>query len=130
MDRAQLQAWVEAYERAWRTAGVAPLRDLFAEDATYQAAPFDDPIAGLPAIEVFWEAEREGPDEVFTMTSEIVAVEGRVGVVRLEVTYGDPVTDRFRDLWIVETDDDGRCVAFEEWPFFPEHGRVPSPAPA
>jgi len=37
-----------------------------------------------------WDAEREGPDEVFKLTSEIVAVEGDTGVVRVEVVYGDP----------------------------------------
>ena len=64
--------WIAAYESAWRTAGTAPLGRLFTEDATYQAAPFDEPLAGVGAIARFWEDEREGPDEVFTLTSEIM----------------------------------------------------------
>ncbi len=35
--------------------------------ATYRAAPFAEPVIGLAAIAAFWEAEREGPDEPFTL---------------------------------------------------------------
>jgi hypothetical protein len=59
------------------------------------------------------------PDEVFALVWEPVAVEGDVGVARIEVRYGDPPTRVSRDLWIVTLDHDGRCTAFEEWPFFP-----------
>ena len=121
----ELQGWVDRYEQAWRSQGTDALTALFAREATYLADPFAEPIAGLEAIAAFWEAEREGPDEVFEMRSEIIAVDGRVGVVRLEVTYGEPVDVRYRDLWIVEIGGDGRAVAFEEWPFWPERGRVP-----
>jgi hypothetical protein len=27
--------------------------------------------------------------------------------------------ERWRDLWVIRFGDDGRCVAFEEWPFAP-----------
>jgi len=39
--------------------------------------------------------------------------------VRAEVRYGDPVDREYRDLWIIRLGADGRCVAFEEWPFAP-----------
>jgi hypothetical protein len=67
------------------------LAELFAPEATYQTAPFEEPFRGLPAIAVMWEAEREGPEEAFAMDSQVVAVEGDTGVARLEVRYGDPV---------------------------------------
>jgi hypothetical protein len=53
------------------------------------------------------------------MTSEIIAVEGTTAVVRADVFYGDPVHQEYRDLWVVRFADDGRCVCFEEWPFWP-----------
>jgi len=52
-------------------------------------------------------------------------VDGDVGVVRVEVWYGDPVTRHYRDLWIVHLDEHGLCTAFEEWPFWPEKGPYP-----
>ncbi|MGA2930027.1 MAG: hypothetical protein ABSG43_29370 [Solirubrobacteraceae bacterium] len=70
MDRGELARWIDLYERAWRTAGSSLLAQLFAADASYRPAPFSAPIVGRAAIASFWEAEREGPDEVFSMTWE------------------------------------------------------------
>ena len=120
MDRSHAREWVSGYERAWRTPGTAELGTLFAPDATYQAAPFAKPFRGLADISAMWEAERRGPDEQFTMTSDVVAVEGDTAVIRVHVLYGPPKQQEYRDLWIVRFDDQGRCVAFEEWPFWPE----------
>jgi SnoaL-like domain len=128
VDRAALGRWIEAYERAWRTPGTEVLAELFAPEATYSMAPFEEPYRGLDAIAELWEAERVGPDEVFTMESEIVAVEGDTGVVRVEVRYGEPAQRLYRDLWIVRLADNGRCLAFEEWPFWPGRGsHAPQP---
>lgn len=120
MDRDHVARWVAAYETAWRTAGTDALAGLFAADATYRQGPYDEPVAGLPAIARMWEAERDGPGEVFQMTSEIVAAEAETAVVRAEVRYGDPVSQEWRDLWIIHFAPDGHCASFEEWPFAPE----------
>jgi ketosteroid isomerase-like protein len=117
-------AWIERYEAAWRTAGTAALDELFAEDAKYLPAPFEEVMIGRTAIADFWEDEREGPEEAFAMSTEAVAVEGDTGVARIEVSYGDPPARRYRDLWIVTLGPDGRCTSFEEWPFFPGQERV------
>ena len=69
MDQDDVRRWVDAYERAWRGAGTSGLVGLFTDDATYRASPWQPPIEGLGAIGVFWEAERDGPDEEFTMVS-------------------------------------------------------------
>jgi SnoaL-like domain len=116
--------WIAAYETAWRTAGTAPLRRLFTDDATYRAAPFDEPLAGVGAIARFWEDEREGPDEVFTLTSEIVAAEEDTAVARLEIVYGNPPQRTYRDLWIITLSSDAGCRHFEEWPFHPGQART------
>jgi ketosteroid isomerase-like protein len=119
LRQGDISDWVARYERAWRTAGTDHLADLFTADATYSTAPFEDTVRGLGAIADLWEAEREGPDEVFTIESEVVAVEGDTGVVRCEVAYGEPSRELFRDLWIIRLDDSSRCFHFEEWPFWP-----------
>jgi ketosteroid isomerase-like protein len=120
MDRSDVTSWVTAYERAWRTPGRDHLAGLFAEDASYRQGPYEQPVLGLPAIARMWEAERDGPDELFRMTSEVVAIDGDTAVVRVDVWYGDPVDNEYRDLWIMRFDEDGRCRSFEEWPFWPE----------
>ncbi len=119
LDHAGLLRWVEGYERAWRTEGTAALKEVFATDASYSTAPYERPHLGLDAISRMWEAERVGPEEVFEMRTEIVAIEGDTGVVRVEVRYGPPKDQSYRDLWIVRLDAEGHCTHFEEWPFWP-----------
>ena len=125
MDRKHMSDWVAGYERAWRTAGTEELDKLFTAAASYLQGPYREPVVGLAEIGRMWEAERDGPDEAFDMSSEIVAVEGDTAVVRLEVRYGEPAEQEFRDLWIVRFAEDGRCREFEEWPVSP-----PKPAVA
>jgi len=110
---------VVAYERTWRAPGTEPLRELFAEDATYRMSPYEAPATGLAEIAELWERERRSADEAFEMSYEILAVEDDTGVVRLEVEYGEPAAAEYRDIWIVRLDPDGRCREFEEWPFWP-----------
>lgn len=130
VTRAQVERWVAGYEKAWRAPGTDGLSALFTEEASYLCFPFDDLIEGLPAIAEMWEAEREGPEESFTMSSSIVAIENETAVVRVEVAYGSPIDQEYRDLWIVRFAHDGRCESFEEWPFWPERGRSAPPPPS
>jgi mannose-6-phosphate isomerase-like protein (cupin superfamily) len=122
----QLLGWVNGYERAWRTAGTDGLRDLFTDDAEYLGSPYDKPVVGLAAISRMWDEDRNGPDEVFTMTTEVVACQGSTGVARVQVRYGDPLVQEYLDLWVVRFAVDGRADRFEEWPFWPTHGRAPA----
>jgi ketosteroid isomerase-like protein len=116
-DRVAVADWVARYERAWRSRGTDALRDLFTEDASYSASPWSEPVVGLQALRRFWEAGRAGPDEGFDMHSETVAVGDQVAVVRVFVDYHDG--QRWRDLWVLSLDENGRCAHFEEWPFAP-----------
>ena len=122
----RLLAWVDGYERAWRAAGTEGLSELFADQAEYLVTPYDEPVRGLDAIRRFWDEERDGPDEVFTMSAEVVACSGGTGVARVLVRYGDPLRQEYLDLWVVRFDADGRAERFEEWPFWPTHGRTPT----
>lgn len=119
MERADVRRWVAGYERAWRSAGVDLLTELFSEDATYLMSPWARPVRGLAQIGALWESEREGPEEVFTLRTEVVAVDDATAVVRAEVHYA-ATGDDWRDLWVLRFDDRGRCAAFEEWPFAPD----------
>ncbi|WP_345639294.1 nuclear transport factor 2 family protein [Rugosimonospora acidiphila] len=120
MDRQDVTAWVAAYERAWRAAGVDALADIFTPDAVYRQGPYEAPLTGLSAIGRMWEQERSGPDEGFTMSVDVVAVEEDTAVVRVQVQYGGPVEQEYRDLWVIRFTSDRRCREFEEWPFSPD----------
>jgi ketosteroid isomerase-like protein len=118
-DRAMVSRWLAAYEDAWRTPGTESLAGVFTGDATYLQSPYEQPVTGLDAIKRMWEEEREGPDEVFTLATNILAVDGATAVVRAEVCYGGPPRQEYRDLWVIRLAGDGRCSWFEEWPYWP-----------
>lgn len=119
VDHGAVARWVGRYERAWRTPGTDGLAELFRPDATYRPSPWARSFDGLDAIARFWESERDHAGEEFTMSSDVVAVDGDVAVVRVLVEYGAPTSGSWRDLWVLGFAPDGRCSSFEEWPFAP-----------
>jgi ketosteroid isomerase-like protein len=118
-DRVMVRRWLAGYEAAWRAPGTEGLAAIFSDDASYCHSPYEEPVVGLDAIRRMWDRDREGPDEIFTLAADIVAVDGSTAVVRAEVRYGDPVRQEYRDLWVMRLDEDGRCSWFEEWPYWP-----------
>ena len=116
MNRDSVMRWVGGYERAWRAGDVVAVARLFTEDARYRPSPYAEARVGHAAIQGFW---RDDQGETFSVAAEPVAVEGRDAVVRLEVRYGDPVTQEYRDLWVLRFAPDGRVEDFEEWAYWP-----------
>jgi ketosteroid isomerase-like protein len=129
-DHATVKRWIAGYELAWRAIGTDGLAVLFTPGATYLQSPYEQPVVGIAAICRMWDEERDGADEIFTLATEVVAIDGDTAVVRAEVRYGDPVRQEYRDLWILRLTDDGACAWFEEWAYWPgqpssAHGDAP-----
>ncbi|MEJ7584049.1 MAG: nuclear transport factor 2 family protein [Acidimicrobiales bacterium] len=116
MSRDEVMGWVDRYERAWREGDLEAVDELFSDDARYRASPYEEDRIGQEAIRAFW---LEDEDETFAVEAAPVAVEGRQAVVRLDVRYGDPVRQEYRDLWVLRFGDDGRVEDFEEWAYWP-----------
>jgi nuclear transport factor 2 (NTF2) superfamily protein len=116
MDRDDVMRWVAQYERAWRQRDVAAVEQLFTDDSQYRRSPYEESETGHDAIKAFW---LDDEDDVFTLQAEALAVEDRRAVVRVEVRYGDPVHQEYRDLWVLRFADDGRVEDFEEWAYWP-----------
>lgn len=74
--------WLAGYEQAWRSFGTSGLAGLFTTDIQYRPSPWRDPVTGLDTLGAWWEGERDGPDEEFTVGYEVLAVDGSVAVVR------------------------------------------------
>jgi hypothetical protein len=85
IDTSKVEAWVDAYERVWRTAGTERVGELFTTDASYQMQPFLEPHRGIDAIRKLWDADRRGPEEDFEMQRSVVALDGQRAVVRVGV---------------------------------------------
>jgi ketosteroid isomerase-like protein len=123
-DRVLVSRWVAGYEAAWRSVGIGGLAALFSSDVVYRQSPYEEPVVGLAALGRMWDAERDGPDEGFTLATEVLAVDGDTAVVRAEVHYAEPEQE-YRDLWIIRFGADGRCREFEEWPYWPDRPYAP-----
>ena len=50
------------------------------------------------------------------MNAAVIAVDGDVAVVRVDVVYETPVVEELQeDVWILRFDSDGRVADYEEW---------------
>jgi ketosteroid isomerase-like protein len=117
MEREQVMAWVQSYERAWRDDDVSAVARLFTEDLRYRRSPYTPPLVGHQALAEFWT---EDESAVFTMSAEPVAVEGDTAVVRVLVNYGGDSPQEYTDLWVIQFAADGRVDDFEEWAYWPD----------
>ena len=116
ISRDDVTRWVAEYERAWRGEDANAVGALFAEDAAYRASPYEPSEVGHEAIKAFW---LDDAGRTFSMVADVVAVDGDVAVVRVDVTYESPRVQEYRDLWILRFAADGRVAEFEEWAYFP-----------
>jgi len=116
VERNDVMAWVAEYVRSWREGDVTGVERLFTEQAHYRPSPYEESEVGHDAIRAFW---LDDAGETFTADAELIAVEGRRAVVRVEVRYGEPVTQEYRDLWVLRFAEDGRVEDYEEWAYWP-----------
>jgi hypothetical protein len=61
MKRADVEAWLALYERAWRMESTASLGDLFTVDAIYLQSPYAERLAGLAPIATMWKPSVRAP---------------------------------------------------------------------
>jgi ketosteroid isomerase-like protein len=116
MDRQRVLRWVADYERAWRDSDLLGVERLFTEDAAYRRSPYEPSAIGHDAIKAFW---LDDDGRTFSMDGTVVAVEGDVAVVRVDVLYKTPTEQEYRDVWLLRFADDERVTDFEEWPYWP-----------
>ena len=116
MNSDEVVKWVGQYERAWRHGDSEAVAALFSDDAAYRASPYEPSAVGHDAIKGLW---LDDPGTRFSMSARVVAVDGDVAVVRVDVFYEAPKEQEYRDLWLLRFAPDGRVVDFEEWAYWP-----------
>ena len=108
--------WVAGYERGWREEDLGAVERLFTADARTARHRTRSPRSATTAIRAFW---LDDAGQTFTMSAWPVAVEGDQAAVRVDVSYGSPVRQEYRDLWLLRFAADGRVADFEEWAYWP-----------
>ena len=59
MTKDDVDRWLEAYVRAWKTYEREAIAALFADDVSYRYHPYDEPIVGRDAVVGSWLGEGE-----------------------------------------------------------------------
>jgi hypothetical protein len=123
MNEADVQAWLDRYEEAWRSYRPEAIGDLFSADAEYRYHAWDEPIVGRAAIVADWlspggdPAQRDQPG-TFRGHYEPYLIEGRravaIGTSDYDATADGPAR-RYFNAWLIEFDADGRCRSFTEY---------------
>ena len=115
--RDALQAWLDAYGRAWEQMDPDAAAALFADDATYQETPFDQPMRGREAIREYWRGVPEAQRDI-RFEHEVLAADGDRGIAWwrarfLRVPTSADVT--LDGIFVLAFDEDGRCSSLREW---------------
>jgi uncharacterized protein (TIGR02246 family) len=118
-NRASVQAWLDAYVRAWASYEEAEIADLWTEDATW-VYPFGIRAQGRAEITAEWMSEADlftegGYDARYIP----IAIDGDIAVAHGRTRFFDPgtgevITD-YDNIWVLRFGPDGRCAEFHEW---------------
>ena len=120
-----VQAWLDAYERAWETYDPEQIAALFSDDAEYRWHPADEPVIGRDEIVRAWvapEGNESSRDAAGTYLGEYrpFAVDGHRAVAIGTSTYWTDASrakleNVYYNNWLLEFGDDGRCRSFTEY---------------
>lgn len=112
----QLEGWLARYEAAWESKDPDAAASLFTADARYHETPFADPFEGREGIGEYW-ADVTAAQREIDFESEVVAIEGNVGVARWHVTFlAGPDDERVELDGVFVLEFDGAlCSELREW---------------
>jgi ribonuclease HI len=108
-----IEAWLDAYVRAWSSNDPADIRALFSADAVYRPDPFSEGVRGIDAIVADW-IERRDEAGTWTLDREVLCSSAAMAIVRCAIAYAEPPAE-YGTIWLVRFDPDGRAREFVEW---------------
>lgn len=117
MDRETFNHWLSSYGSAWTSRDPEAAASLYADDATYQVTPFDEPLRGRPAIHDYWQGVIR-TEENIQFSYEILAVTAAFGIARWRASFVrvPPGLDTKLDgIFLIFLDAAGRCQSLREW---------------
>jgi hypothetical protein len=118
IQRAVVQAWLDAYVQAWKSYDPQAIGDLFSEDATYFESPYSEPLRGRAAIVAYWLQEPDPPG-TYDGHYEPIAIEDNIAVTNGRSRYfarnGSTLKAEWDNLFVLRFDNDGRCMEYREW---------------
>jgi len=117
VSRADLDAWLRGYGRAWETKDATAAAELFAADARYFETPYAEPFEGPDGVRDYWSGvTADQRDIVFEYS--IVTVEGGIGVATWSskfTTISGGVGVELNGVFVLEFAANKKCLQLREW---------------
>jgi hypothetical protein len=117
MSAEKFASWLDAYGRAWENRDAQGAADLFAENGTYQVAPFLEPMRGKPAILEYWTNVARTEQDI-RFGYEILAVSAEQGIARWWASFviiPPGLRTKLNGIFLICLDDHGFCKSLREW---------------
>jgi hypothetical protein len=117
MDRETFNRWLAAYGSAWTSLDPEAASSLYANDATYQVTPFDEPLRGRAAIYEYWAGVAK-TEEKIQFGYEILAVTTEYGIARWWASFvrvPPGLETKLDGIFLIVLDSWGRCRSLREW---------------
>jgi hypothetical protein len=113
LTETQVAAWVQAYERAWKSYTREDIAALFTEDAESHEWPYETHWIGREAILDGWEERETWQQGGWSFRWSLLALNGDTAAIEGTGVYDELGT--FANLWTVTFADDGRAQVFRMW---------------
>ncbi|OLB39004.1 MAG: hypothetical protein AUH11_05305 [Acidobacteria bacterium 13_2_20CM_57_17] len=117
MDRESFNHWLAAYGTAWTSRDPEAAASLYADNATYQVTPFDEPLRGRAAIYEYWAGVAK-TEEKIQFDYEILAVTAEHGITRWRASFvrvPPGLQTKLDGIFLIVLDSAGRCQSLREW---------------
>lgn len=122
----EIDAWVEAYGRAWEQADPAAAADLFTEDATYRSNIFEEAHSGRAGIEAYWRQATATQRDIEVRMGRPIVEGDRVSVEFWTSMENEGADITLPGCLLLTFDDEGRCRTLHEYYTFGD-GRLDPP---
>ena len=109
----QVEAWVQAYVRAWETGAKKDITALFAPSAEYHEWPYETAWIGREAIIEGWLGREPWQRGGWKFEWNILTISGDTAAIGGTGVYTELGT--FSNLWTVTFDKRGKCTVFRMW---------------
>jgi hypothetical protein len=117
MDRESLERWLTSYGDAWISRDPRRAASLYADDATYQVTPFDEPFSGQAVIYDYWKGVTS-TEENIDFDYQILAVTAEYGIARWRASFvrvPQGLNTKLDGIFLISLDPAGRCRSLREW---------------
>jgi hypothetical protein len=117
MDLETFKNWLASYGSAWTRRDPEAAVSLYADDATYQVTPFDEPLRGRTAIYEYWIGVTR-TEERIQFDYEIIAITAEYGIARWWASFvrvPPGLETKLDGIFLISLDSAGRCQSLREW---------------